>query len=321
MGRQTKMNDYVLLSDISNGNSLKLALAKPGSRPEKTTHYACNDFNGFKDAISDFLNDKGRPSLAGAAISAAGWERGGVIRLPNHGFSISRGDMRDFLSIQRVNLVNDFVAKALAIPRLRESERQQICGGEAMEEQVIAVLGPHNGLGMSALAPDGMGNWTAMPTEGGHSDLAATNALEDQVLGVLIRKYGHVSRERVISIPGLVDIWRALAEIDGDDIDVPGPEEIIARAMAEDTRAHQVIDLSMGWFAAMAADVALILGARGGVYLAGDLLDMIGDLFDVEAFVKRYTDKGRLSGYVAEIPVFRATAQDMEVIGLATLFD
>ena len=248
-------------------------------------------------------------------------ERGGVIRLPNHGFSISRGDMRDFLSIQRVNLVNDFVAKALAIPRLRESERQQICGGEPMEEQVIAVLGPHNGLGMSALAPDGMGAWTAMPTEGGHSDLAATNALEDQVLGVLMRKYGHVSRERVISIPGLVDIWRALAEIDGDDIDVPGPEEIIARAMAEDTRAHQVIDLSMGWFAAMAADVALILGARGGVYLAGDLLDMIGDLFDVEAFVKRYTDKGRLSGYVAEIPVFRATAQDMEVIGLATLFD
>lgn len=315
------MNDYVLLSDISNGNSLKLALARPGSRPETTTYYACNDFDGFKDAISDFLNDKGRPSLAGAAISAAGWERGGVIRLPNHGFSISRGDMRDFLSIQRVNLVNDFVAKALAIPRLRESERQQICGGEPMEEQVIAVLGPHNGLGMSALAPDGMGAWTAMPTEGGHSDLAATNALEDQVLGVLIRKYGHVSRERVISIPGLVDIWRALAEIDGDDIDVPGPEEIIARAMAEDTRAHQVIDLSMGWFAAMAADVALILGARGGVYLAGDLLDMIGDLFDVEAFVKRYTDKGRLSGYVAEIPVFRATAQDMEVIGLATLFD
>ena len=63
------------------------------------------------------------------------------------------------------------------------------------------------------------------------------------------------------------------------------------------------------------------LGARGGVYLAGDLIDMIGDLFDVDAFVKRYSDKGRLSDYVGEIPGFKATARDMEVIGLATLFD
>jgi len=320
------MNEYVLLSDISNGNALKLALTPPGIRPESTTHYICNDFGGFKDAISDFLTDKGLPPLSGAAVSAAGWERGGVIRLPNHGFSISRGDMRDFLGVQRINLVNDFVAKALAIPRLRANEREQICGGAPMEEQVIAVLGPHNGLGMSALAPDGMGNWTAMPTEGGHSDLAATNALEAEVLGILTRKFGHVSRERVISIPGLVDLWGALAQIDGDDDgrnedEWPGPEEIIARAVADDTRAHQVIDLSMGWFAAMAADVALILGARGGVYLSGDLLTMIGDLFDVDAFVKRYTDKGRLSGYVSDIPVFRVMAEDMEVIGLATLFE
>ncbi|MDI7775924.1 glucokinase [Asticcacaulis sp. EMRT-3] len=315
------MTDFVLLSDISNGSSLKLALARRGQRPDATTQYACNSLDGFKTAISDFLDDRGKPQLAGAAISAAGWERGGVIKLPNHGFSINRNDMRAFLDTQRVNLVNDFVAKALAIPRLKDSERVQICGGDPVEEQVIAVIGPHNGLGMSALAPDGMGNWTAMPTEGGHSDLAATNDLEDQVLRVLAQKYGHVSRERVISIPGLSDLWRALSIIDGDENEAPSPEEIIARASAEDTRAHQVIDLSMGWFAAMASDVALILGARGGVYLSGDLLDMIGDLFDVEAFVKRYSDKGRLSGYVAEIPVFKPAAHDMEVIGLATLFD
>jgi glucokinase len=71
----------------------------------------------------------------------------------------------------------------------------------------------------------------------------------------------------------------------------------------------------------MASDVALILGARGGVYLAGDLLDMIGDLFDVPAFCRRYAEKGRLSDYVSEIPVYRTLAPDMEIIGLATLFD
>ena len=315
------MNDYVLLSDISNGASLKLALARPGSRPEKATQYACNGFDAFRDAIADFLSDKGNPALAGAAVSAAGWERGGVIKLPNHGFSISRSDMREFLHIQRVNLVNDFVAKALAIPRLKPSEREQICGGDAMEEQVIAVLGPHNGLGVAALAPDGMGAWTAMPTEGGHSDLAPTSDIEAAVLRVLIDKYGHVSRERVISIPGVADIWAALAQIEDDDARAPSIEEIIALASTGDPRGKQAIDLSMGWFAAMASDVALILGARGGVYLAGDLLDMIGDLFDVDAFVRRYRDKGRLSNYVSEIPVYRTLAPDMEIIGLATLFD
>lgn len=316
------MPDYVLLADISNGSYLKLALARRGDRPEETTHYACGSLTEFKTAISDFLDAQGRPRLGGAAISAAGWEKGGIIHLPNHGFSIDRGDIRQFLDIQRLNLVNDFVAKALAIPRLEPHEREQICGGDAVEEQVIAVIGPHNGLGVSALAPDGMGNWTAMPTEGGHSDLAPTTDLEEAVLRILTQKYGHVSRERVISIPGLVDLWSALAKIEGDDDEyAPGAEEIIALASTGDARSLKAIELSMGWFAAMASDVALILGARGGVYLAGDLIDMIGDLFDVDAFVKRYTSKGRLSDYVSEIPVFKATARDMEVIGLATLFD
>lgn len=315
------MTQYVLLSDISNGSYMKLALARRGERPQATTHYVCSSLEGFKTAISDFLEAEGNPLLSGAAISAAGWEKNGSIHLPNHGFSIERNDMRAFLNVQRVNLVNDFVAKALAIPRLEEHEREKICGGEPLIEQVIAVIGPHNGLGLSALAPDGMGNWTAMPSEGGHSDLAPTNDLEEAVLKVLIAKYGHVSRERVVSVPGLLDIWHALAQIDGEDMPTPCVEEIIAMASTGEARSRQAIDLSMGWFAAFASDVVLMLGARGGVYLSGDLIDMLGDLFDADLFVKRYQDKGRLSRYVGEIPVFKTLAPDMEVIGLATLFD
>ena len=316
------MPNSVLLCDISNGTDLKLALARPGERPSPAERHPCGSLEDFKSAITRYLGAHGNPRLAGAAISAAGWEKGGVIKLPNHGFSIDRADMRQFLDVQRLNLVNDFVAKALAIPRLEEHEREKICGGEPLEEQVVAVIGPHNGLGVSALAPDGMGSWTAMPTEGGHSDLPPTNDEEDAVLKVLIAKYGHVSRERVISIPGLHDIWRALAIIDGESgEDAPMAPDIITRATAGDARSLKAIDLSMGWFAAFASDVALILGARGGVYLSGDLIDMIGPLFDVKAFVTRYSSKGRLSEFVTEIPVFRTVAQDIEVIGLATLFD
>ncbi|ESQ75811.1 glucokinase [Asticcacaulis sp. AC402] len=317
------MGEFVLLSDISNGICLKLALARRGERPDGAEQFPCETWDDFQASIRYFLKKHDNPVLMGAAISAGGWEHRGTMAMPNHRFTLNRAEVREFLNIQRLNLVNDCVAKALAIPRLDRSERLEICGGEALEEQVIAVISTHRGLGQAALAPDGMGNWTAMPCEGGHSDLTPVTDLEWRVWQILHEKYnGHVSRERVVSIPGLRDLWQALARLDGEDgATVPEAELIVSRARIGDARCRQVVDLSMGWFAAFASDVALILGARGGVYLAGDLMDMIGDQLDVDAFVTRYSDKGRLSTYVREIPVYRATARDLEVIGLATLFD
>ncbi len=315
------MDDYILLSDISHADYQKLALTRRGERPQETTHYVCRNLEEFKTAIKQFMEASACDQLAGAAISAAGWENHGSISLPNHGFAINRAEMREFLDVRRLNLVNDLVATALAVPRLESFEREQICGGTPVEEQVIGVLGANLGLGQAALAPDGIGGWTALPCEGGHSDLAATNDLEDEVLKLLTRRFGHVSRERVVSVPGLGNVWSALAEIERDTgVATPTPEEIVAAASAGESRAVRAVDLSLGWFAAMASDVALILGARGGVYLTGELLELLGDLFDSEAFVKRYCDKGRLSGYVSDVPLFKVTAHDTEVIGLATLF-
>jgi glucokinase len=315
------MDDYILLSDISHADYQKLALTRRGERPQETTHYVCRNLEEFKTAIKQFMEASACNQLAGAAISAAGWENHGAISLPNHGFAINRAEMREFLDVRRLNLVNDLVATALAVPRLESFEREQICGGAPAEEQVIGVLGANFGLGQAALAPDGIGGWTALPCEGGHSDLAASTELEDEVLRCLTRRFGHVSRERVISVPGLCNVWGALAEIEKDtDAVLPTPEEIVAAASAGQERAVRAIDLSLGWFAAMASDVALILGARGGVYLTGELLELLGDLFNAEAFVKRYCDKGRLSGYVSDVPLFKVTAHDTEVIGLATLF-
>lgn len=314
--------DQILLGDISNTLYMKVALAPRGQRPDATARYACDSLDEFKSAISEFLQAHGNPSLGGAAISAGGWEEHGVMAMPNHAFRIGRAEMREFLDIQRLNLVNDCVAKALAIPRLGDHERVKVCGGEAMDEQVVALISTHGGLGMSGLAPDGMGGYTAMPCEGGHADLAITNQTEFDVMQWMSRKYkGHVSRERAVSLPGLVDIFRALTELDKDEARSTAPEEVIAAAAAGESRALRAINLAMGWLAATASDVALTLGARGGIYLNGELIDMVGDLFDHEAFVARYRDKGRLNRYVMDIPVYRTTAPDIEVIGLATLFD
>jgi glucokinase len=315
------MSDHVLLCDFAIGAEVEMALARPGARPPEATPYSCPDRASFDEAMIDFLTQNGHPRLKGVAISSRGWESKGKLQLPQEGMSIARDDVRALLGVQRVNLVNNFVARALAIPRLGSHEVEKICGEDALDEQVIAVLGPHHGLGLAALAPDGAGSWTAIPCEGGHSDLPATSEREWQVRQILARRHGHVAREYVISLDGLVHLWKALSELDGDEVVRKTPEEIVALASIGDERAGEAIGMSMGWLAAMASDVGLILGARGGIYLTGDLMDLIGDLFDPEAFRQRYTAKGRLSGYVAEIPVYKTLANQLEIIGLATLFD
>lgn len=315
------MTDHVLLCDFSFGSYMKLALGKPGRRPSDATLYSCTSKKDFDEAILDFMAAHDRPKLVGAALSSRGWERRGQIQLPEKGLALGRDDVRRLLSVQRVNLVNNFVARALAIPRLRGDESLKLCGDAPMDEQVMAVLGPHHGLGLAALAPDGAGNWAAIPCEGGHSDLPVTSDREWQVYRVLKEKHGHVAREFVISMTGLVELFQALNTIDGGESHASTPEEVIALANIGDAVALEAIAMCTGWLAAMASDVALILGARGGIYLTGDLMDLLGDLFDSGLFCKRYVEKGRLSDFVVDIPVYQTQARDMEIVGLATLFD
>lgn len=315
------MSDHVLLCDFTFGSYIKLALGQPGRRPEPATLHACADRDEFDRSVLEFLKARGDPKLIGVAISSRGWERQGVLQLPDDTLTIARDEVRQLLGVKRLNLVNNFVARALAIPHLKASEREKLCGGAPMDEQVIAVLGPHHGLGLAALAPDGAGGWTAMPCEGGHSDLPVGNEREWQVRQVLMAEYGHVAREYAISRQGLVEVWKALHVIDKLSPAAATPEKVIALAKAGDERALEAVSLSIGWLAGMASDIGLILGARGGIYLTGDLMDMLDGLFDRAAFCRRYAEKGRLSDYVSEIPVYRTLAPDLEIIGLATLFD
>ena len=184
----------------------------------------------------------------------------------------------------------------------------------------MVILGPALGFGGALLAPDGMGRWTASHCEGGHADFAPANLLEVEILKLLMAKYGHVSRERAVSIPGLVELYQCLAVINGADVAEISAEEVIVLAYAEHAQALQAIRLQTEIFASTASDYALITGARGGVYLSGQLLELVGDLFDHAVFSARFHDKGRVSSYVRDIPVFKVIAKDKEIVGLSTLF-
>ena len=318
---ETRMSDQIWLCDLSLAPNIGMALGTPGRRPETVKRVNCTTAGDFDAAVHAFLAEAGQPDILGAALAARGWEYNGELHLAGLNFAIDRQAVRQLLGVQRVNFVNNFVARALAVPGLRRDEKSHVTGGEAHSDGVIAVMGPHFGLGLAGLVSDGVGGMTALHGEGGHADLPAGDEREWRLIQAIRARTGYVSREDGISVAGLTNIWHALHALSGErPADLTAPE-IIAAAKTGDARAQETLDVMIGWLGAMASDIALVMGATGGVYLTGALLDMMGDVFDMDKFAARYGDKGPLSGFVRDIPVFRTLASEMEIRGLATLYD
>ncbi len=157
-----------------------------------------------------------------------------------------------------------------------------------------------------------------MESEGGHRDLAATNEREWRVVERLRERFGHSSAERAVSGPGLAAIDAALREIEGEPLAHLAPEEVSARARGgSDPRSVEASQLFSGWLGAVAGDLALTLGARGGVFLAGGALAGLGQAFDRTLFVERFRAKGRFREYLTPIPIHRIARVDASLIGLA----
>ncbi|MBW8734040.1 MAG: glucokinase [Asticcacaulis sp.] len=315
------MSGKVLLGDLSSGSYVQLALADAGQRPGVVQTYACGSLDDFEGAVADFLAEHENPRLEGGAFSTSGWDMDGQIDLVHFGFTLKRSRLTHLLNVPGVKIVNNFVAEALAIPILEAHERQHICGQEGLPGHVVAVIGPTTGLGGAVLSPNGRGGWIASHCEGGHADFAPRTELEIEILRVLMRKYGHVSREHAVSARGLRELWTCLATLEGSDDDTPSIEEILALACIGNDRATKTIRLQTEIYAGVASDFALMTGARGGIYLSGSFLEELGPLFDPAVFAARFYDKGRVSNYVRDIPVYRITVPDSEILGVSTLFD
>jgi glucokinase len=316
------MSDLVLLCDLSLAPVMGLALSAAGERPHGITRLECATRAAFDAAVLAFLEDHGSPDLRAVGIAARGWEDQTGLHPMGLGFSISRDDIRALLGVRRVNFVNNFVARALAVPHLGRDERVEILPGSGADEHALAVLGPHHGLGLASMISDGLGGWVALHGEGGHSDMPAKNVYEWQIIEAVRAKTGYVSRETVMSVAGVTAVWQAVHTVGGEpEPEALPPAAIVDAARNGDARAREAIALMTVWLAGMASDVALIVGATSGVYLTGALLDIIGDQFDFDAFRARFLDKGPRSEYIAGIPVYCTAAEGLELRGLATLFD
>ncbi len=302
-----------LVADIG-GTNARFALVGQDGLPEAEQGLKVADHAGLVEAARVYL--EGRP-VREAVIAVATPVEGDRVKLTNAHWEFSIEAARDALGLERLAVINDLAAQAVAVPRLAAEDLRQLGGGSALPDRPIAVIGPGTGLGMALLMP-AKGAWRAWPTEGGHTSFAPADDLEAELLAVLRRRFGHVSVERLLSGPGLVNLAQALAEVAGDSIEIAAPAAVEARA-ADGSCAHcaAAVRLFSAILGSVAGDLALTVLARGGVYVTGGLCSHLGDLFDAALFHERFVAKGRFEALLRQVPCFLVLRARIGLLGAA----
>jgi len=303
------------------GDSRQYFLA-PGGVLLHSNTYACDDFATIDDAIGAYLDTRGDlpiPRVGALAIAAA--ITSDEIRMTNHPWSFSVGVLRDRLCFERLVVINDFTAVAMAVPLLAETDRLPVGGGAPRAHRTIAVLGPGTGLGVSGLVPAGS-EWIALSGEGGHVTMAPVSERENAVLDLMRARFDHVSAERVISGSGLVNLYNGLCELAGKPAAGLTAAQISdPQTAASDACAKKATAMFCAMLGTVAGNLALTLGARGGIYIAGGIVPRLGEAFARSQFRSRFEDKGRLRAYLAAVPTFVVMRPDAALLGAATLLD
>ena len=256
----------------------------------------------FLDAVRAFLD--GCPiKPSGGVIAVAGPVTDRAIDLTNSPWRVSEDELGR-LGYGPIRLINDFEAQAWGASVVPDADTALLGGPQrGAPDATLAVLGPGTGFGVSALVRDGRGGEIAMPGEGGHVCFAPGDAVEDEILRILRRRYERVSIERLISGAGLLNLHRALAEIDGRQTRIDDPAAITAQALDDPTSpCGATLARFCAMLGAVAGDIALTTGARGGVYIAGGIVPRILPFIQASPFRRRFERKGRFQDYMAAIP-------------------
>jgi glucokinase len=234
-------------------------------------------------------------------IAVAGPVDDGRAALTNGHWDMSEAALKAE-GFQAARLINDYEALALAIPCLTPEDLGDLGGpAEGEPNGTIAILGAGTGLGVGALVRNGRQSAVAV-TEGGHMAFAPTDVLDVDILRHLTARFGRVSLERILSGPGLVNLYQALADIRGQKTEPLDPEDISKQADAGDALAEEALGRFCRIYGAAAGDYALAFGAVGGVYLGGGIAPKMLDRLKASDFRKAFEDKGRFADYCAAIP-------------------
>jgi glucokinase len=307
-----------LLADIG-GTNARFALETGPGEIGSVQVYPCASYPGVADVIKKYLKDNKIGRVNHAAIAIANPVDGDQVSMTNHDWSFSIEATRRALGFDTLLVVNDFTALAMALPGLTDAQRVQVGGGTRRPNSVIGLLGPGTGMGVSGLIPAD-DRWIALGSEGGHATFAPADEREDIVLQYARKKWSHVSFERVAAGPGLEVIYRALAGRDkkrvASNVDTI---EIVKRALEGEPLAAESVDVFCGILGTFAGNIAVTLGALGGIYIGGGVVPRLGEFFARSSFRKRFEAKGRFEAYLQNVPTYVITAEYPAFLGVSAI--
>ena len=308
-----------LVADIGATNA-RFGLVSPKRVVLHTRTLAVADHPTIADAIGIYLGERGAlPMPHQGALAIASAITGDRVAMTNHPWSFSISALKSQFGFDRLEVINDFTALALALPHLSPADRQPVGGGDPVIGTPIGVLGPGSGLGVSGLVPSRAG-WISLSSEGGHATMAPASDRESAVLDHMRRHFDHVSAERVLSGPGLVNLYNTLAALDGVSSRGYTAAQITDPGIgAADPLCAEATSLFCAMLGTMAANLALTLGARGGIYIGGGVVPRLGQRFAESPFRARFEAKGRFSHYLAAIPTWVVTHPLPAFLGCAAV--
>jgi glucokinase len=325
--RSRSSNDPIhrprLLADVG-GTNARFALEVERGHLAALAILPCKDFLTLEEAIDAYRKQSSvraltRNGLDHAAIAIANPVDGDAVRMTNYRWHFSIEDMRRRLGLTTLLVVNDFTALAMALPYLGAEDKVQIGHGSPRTDGVIGLLGAGTGLGVSGLIKT-TERWVALGSEGGHTTFSPADEREIAILRHAWKEWDHVSVERLVSGPGLELTYRALAVIGRKRAPPLSSPEIARRALANECPiCAQAIDAFGAMLGSFAGNVAMTLGALGGVYIGSGIAPRLGRAFLQSPFRQRFEAKGRLSKYMRRIPTYLITAEHPTFYGVAAI--
>ena len=316
------VKDAVLVGDVG-GTNCRFALAEKNSLGTIELHhslrYPVRKFEEFEDALRAYLSEIDFPAPRRVSFAFAGPKIDDTIEMTNTSWVVSESRLKTEFDLEAATLTNDFVAMANGARIIPDDSFQTVIEGKVNYNKPVAVLGPGTGLGLSCILPGRP--VTVLPTEGGHREFSPHNALEFEIKNILARDLDFVSCECLLSGPGLYRLYKALCEIEGEDIICTKEDEIVAAGEANPLSvARRTVIIFNNMLGSFAGDTALTLGAFGGVVLGGGVSKHISPYIAESDFADRFRSKGNGSVFLENVPVRLIRAQFVALYGAAAQF-
>lgn len=298
-------NSLNLVADIG-GTNIRLGVAGETGDISELTVYQCREYESLEAVLTKYISDN---KLADKTISAcfaiACPVDKDLISMTNLPWKFSKSAIKSSLNFKKLVMINDYTGIAHAVPHLSDSQKVKIGGGEVVPNNPISICGPGTGLGVANIIPHADDGWLSLGGEGGHVDFAPIDDTEQHILSFLMKKYNHVSYERVLSGQGIENIYQALCNLNNEQAESYSAKDITLHAVNNTCkRCVEALNQFCKILGSFAGNLSLTLSSYSGVYIAGGIAPRFIEFIKNSEFRARFEAKGRLTSFNQNIPTY-----------------